>query len=172
MSTDTTSTTGGEAGSPGDSRSPARRLVLPIKGMTCAACVSHVEHALADAPGVAAVSVNLATNSASVSLGDSAPAAAFDLAALRAAVDDAGYSIPTGKTTLDVGGMTCAACVSHVEHALNRVCGVTAVSVNLATARATVEHVPGLTGMSDFPRRPGRRRLPPRVLGFRPRGRQ
>ena len=150
MSTDIPTAAGGENGAPGDTRSPASRLVLPIKGMTCAACVSHVEHALAGAPGVAAVSVNLATNSASVSLDDSAPAAAFDLAALRAAVDDAGYSIPTSRTTLDVGGMTCAACVSHVEHALNRVSGVTSVSVNLATARATVEHVPGLAGTSGF----------------------
>ncbi len=151
MKTDRSSaTSSGESHPPNGSGRDPRRVVLPIKGMTCAACVSHVEHALADAPGVAGVSVNLATNSASISLDDSAPATGIDIAALRAAVDDAGYSIPTGKTTLDVGGMTCAACVSHVEHALNRVCGVTAVSVNLATARATVEHVPGLPGMSDF----------------------
>jgi P-type Cu+ transporter len=44
------------------------------------------------------------------------------------------------KTTISVGGMTCAACVRRVEQALKSVDGVTDVAVNLATARATIEH--------------------------------
>ena len=132
-----------------------RRIALPISGMTCAACVSHVEHALAAAPGVAGVSVNLATSTAAVTLGGAGGdgrggPVPVDIEALRAAVSDAGYGIPTRKTVLDIGGMTCAACVSHVEHALARVSGVTEVSVNLATARASVEHVEGLPGMVEF----------------------
>ena len=39
--------------------------------------------------------------------------------------------------------MTCAACVSRVEKALNKVDGVTA-SVSLATERAHVEAPPGV----------------------------
>lgn len=46
----------------------------------------------------------------------------------------------TVKTTISVGGMTCAACVRRVEEALKSVEGVTDVAVNLATARATIEH--------------------------------
>ncbi len=38
-----------------------------------------------------------------------------------------------------VSGMNCASCVSHVEKALARVAGVTEVSVNLTTERATVK---------------------------------
>ncbi len=41
-------------------------------------------------------------------------------------------------TTLAVSGMTCASCVAHVENALAAVPGVTSVSVNLATEKATV----------------------------------
>ena len=41
-------------------------------------------------------------------------------------------------TRLDVHGMTCASCVSHVEHKLNALDGVQA-QVNLATETATVE---------------------------------
>ena len=44
------------------------------------------------------------------------------------------------KKTISVGGMTCAACVRRVENALKDVEGVTDVSVNLATGRATVTH--------------------------------
>ncbi|ADG76735.1 Heavy metal translocating P-type ATPase OS=Tsukamurella paurometabola (strain ATCC 8368 / DSM/ CCUG 35730 / CIP 100753 / JCM 10117 / KCTC 9821 / NBRC 16120/ NCIMB 702349 / NCTC 13040) OX=521096 GN=Tpau_0081 PE=3 SV=1 [Tsukamurella paurometabola] len=48
------------------------------------------------------------------------------------------------RTFLDVGGMTCAACVGRVERKLNKLDGVRAV-VNLATRTATVEHAPTVT---------------------------
>ena len=40
--------------------------------------------------------------------------------------------------TLDIGGMTCASCVGRVEKALNKMPGVEAASVNLATEQAKV----------------------------------
>ena len=39
---------------------------IGIGGMTCASCVARVERAIAKLPGVASVSVNLATESARV----------------------------------------------------------------------------------------------------------
>ncbi len=45
-----------------------------------------------------------------------------------------------GRTTISVGGMTCAACVRRVEMALKDLEGVTDVAVNLATAKATITH--------------------------------
>jgi Cu+-exporting ATPase len=62
-------------------------ITLPIGGMTCAACQSHVEKALRGRPGVHDVAVNLVTRSAHLTID---PAVA-DVAALVAAVDDAGY---------------------------------------------------------------------------------
>jgi Cu+-exporting ATPase len=44
------------------------------------------------------------------------------------------------KTTVSVGGMTCAACVRRVEMAIKTIPGVRDSAVNLATARATVMH--------------------------------
>jgi Cu+-exporting ATPase len=46
----------------------------------------------------------------------------------------------SGRTTVSVGGMTCAACVRRVEAALMAVQGVTDAVVNLATAKATITH--------------------------------
>jgi len=62
---------------------------LPIGGMNCAACVAHVERALAKVPGVLNVSVNLATEKAAV---EYIPTAA-GLADFRRAVADAGYEV-------------------------------------------------------------------------------
>ncbi len=56
----------------------------------------------------------------------------------------------TEKVTLSIGGMTCAACVHHVEGALAGVEGVSGATVNLATERATVEYLPSIAGMADF----------------------
>lgn len=49
---------------------------------------------------------------------------------------------PSGKTTIRLGGMSCAACVRRVERALEAVQGVREASVNLALSRATVVHDP------------------------------
>ena len=42
-------------------------ITLPVSGMTCAACQARVQRTLTKAPGVAVASVNLMTNSATVS---------------------------------------------------------------------------------------------------------
>jgi len=52
---------------------------------------------------------------------------------------------PTGGLVLDVIGMTCGSCVGRVDKAVRGVEGVRDVTVNLATATATVE--PGSVGL-------------------------
>ena len=46
------------------------------------------------------------------------------------------------ETTFDVQGMTCAACVSRVERAVKKLPGVVEASVNLSTAKASIEYAP------------------------------
>jgi len=123
-----------------------RQITLPVKGMTCASCVAHVESALRQVEGVAAVSVNLATEKAALEL----DTAAISLKRLREAVDRAGYRIPTSQTTLNIVGMTCASCVAQVEDALKGVAGVVDARVNLANEKATVEYLPGLASLADL----------------------
>ena len=62
-------------------------IVLPVQGMTCAACVRRVEKALASVPGVSSVAVNLATERATVQ------AETRLLPDLRRAAQDAGYDL-------------------------------------------------------------------------------
>ncbi|MGB7194678.1 MAG: heavy metal translocating P-type ATPase [Collimonas pratensis] len=106
---------------------------LAIEGMSCASCVSHVEKALRKVAGVQDVSVNLATELATVQ-GDSATA----IGPLVAAVEKAGYVVKQQEVTLDIAGMSCASCVSRVEKALYKVPGVQSVAVNLASEKATL----------------------------------
>ncbi|WP_375741224.1 heavy metal translocating P-type ATPase [Pseudomonas boanensis] len=106
---------------------------LPISGMTCASCVGRVERALGKVPGVQAATVNLTTEHARVEAsGDSLPA-------LIAAVEAAGYEVPSQRLELAITGMTCASCAGRVERALRKVPGVADVTVNLASERAHLQ---------------------------------
>ncbi|KAA3644091.1 MAG: Cu(2+)-exporting ATPase [Chloroflexi bacterium] len=126
--------------------SKASEVALPISGMTCASCASHVEGALLDLPGVSTANVNLATEKATVNF-ESPDLETWDLVE---AVRGAGYDVPAETITLPIGGMTCASCVAHVEGALSDVPGVVQASVNLATERARVNYVPGIAAPNDF----------------------
>ncbi|MHB8776600.1 MAG: heavy metal translocating P-type ATPase [Anaerolineales bacterium] len=123
-------------------------ITLPISGMTCASCVSHVESALKELPGTSNVVVNLATNKANLSYDPNR----IKLDDMRRAVEDVGYIVPTAEMTLDVSGMTCASCVDHVESALRELNGVTASVVNLGLGTAKVTFVPGLVSVSAMKR--------------------
>jgi len=111
---------------------------LPVAGMTCASCVGRVERALQKVPGVRAVSVNLATETATVEL-DSP----VTVEALAAAVVQAGYEVGHQEFDLAIRGMTCASCVTRVEKALAKAPGALQATVNLATERARVKAVAG-----------------------------
>ena len=124
-----------------------RRVELPVRGMTCASCVTHVSRALKGVPGVADASVNLATEKAIVELSGEVDVKMSDLAV---ALEDAGYGVASEQVKLRIGGMTCASCVGHVERALRSIEGVESAGVNLATERATVEYVPGAVSITDL----------------------
>ncbi len=121
------------------------RVTMNIRGMTCAACVRRVEQGLIDLDGVREAAVNLATEKATVVYdpGVIAPETIADK------VKDLGYEVVPSeistkeglqKTTISVGGMTCAACVHRVESALQSVDGAIEAVVNLATGKATITH--------------------------------
>ncbi|MDX1299300.1 MAG: heavy metal translocating P-type ATPase [Pseudomonas sp.] len=65
---------------------PSERLELAISGMTCASCAGRIERALAQQPGVMAVSVNLATERAQLQV-----LPGTEPKALLQAVSQAGY---------------------------------------------------------------------------------
>jgi P-type Cu+ transporter len=113
--------------------SPVQRLVR-VTGMSCASCATRIESALGKLPAVQSVSVNLATDE--VLIGSAtvlAPEAVVET--IRAA----GYDVETLSSELQIGGLSCASCVSRVEKALLKVPGVLRAAVNLATEKALVE---------------------------------
>ena len=101
--------------------------------MTCASCVARVEKALGKIDGIRSVSVNLATEKATIRA-----QADVDHQRIVQTIEKMGYQVVPESIDLDIEGMTCASCVARVEKALLKVPGVTLASVNLATERAHV----------------------------------
>jgi copper chaperone len=64
----------------------------PVTGMTCAHCVASVTEEVSEVPGVTDVSVSLEDGTVTVT-GDEA--VVTDAAHVRAAVEEAGYELPT-----------------------------------------------------------------------------
>ncbi len=118
-----------------------------VGGMTCAACVAHVEKALKATPGVVDARVNLASERAELVLAPDADFANLS-ADLAARVTEEGYQPRIAHFEIGVEGMTCGACVAHVEKALRGLRGVLEARANLAAGRAFVE---ALDGAVDYP---------------------
>ena len=73
-----------------------KKSIFPVGGMTCASCVVRVEEALRSVPGVISVSVNLASEKATVEYVEGT-----QIAKLRKAVKEAGYELGSEVETLE-----------------------------------------------------------------------
>ncbi|MDF2941684.1 MAG: copA [Herbinix sp.] len=113
---------------------------IKISGMTCAACAQRVQKAVSKLEGIANASVNFATEKLSVEYDNQIAS----VSNIKDAVEKAGYGVieesKFNNVTIPIGGMTCAACAQRVEKAIAKLEGITKVSVNLATEKATVEY--------------------------------
>jgi len=65
----------------------------------------------------------------------------LSLSSLRIGIERAGYTIKSTTLTLNISGMTCGACVNHVETAIRNIPNTLEANVNLATERANIEYV-------------------------------
>ena len=99
----------------------AKQVVLPIKGMTCASCVAHVEHGLQATPGVQQATVNLATERATVSF-DPARATLPDMVLN---VRDTGYDVLTDTIELPLAEVPDPAALQAAFEATTGVLGAT-----------------------------------------------
>ncbi|CUH79072.1 heavy metal translocating P-type ATPase [Tropicibacter naphthalenivorans] len=110
-------------------------LRFEVTKLNCGGCAGRAERALAGAEGVNTASVNLATKMAQVEGGTTA--------ALRDALQTAGYPAAETRVRLAIQGMSCASCAGRVERALAAVPGVVDARVNLAAEVAEAQILSG-----------------------------
>ncbi len=109
---------------------------LDIRGMSCANCSQTITGAIEDLDGVESATINYATDEGSVTYDPEETS----LAAIYAAIEEAGYSARRESASIAITDMTCANCAETNETALEAVPGVISAAVNYATDEATVEY--------------------------------
>ncbi len=114
------------------------QISLSVSGMSCASCTGRVEKALSNIAGVEDASVNLATETATVSLNGAS------LSEVTDALAAAGYPARTESGQFSIKGMSCASCTGRVERGLLSAPGVIQASVNLALETASVTWLAGV----------------------------
>lgn len=113
---------------------------IPITGMSCAVCVGSIEKTLSTQDGIKSVIVNLTTEKAIVEFNNDI----IKLEEIYSIIEAQGYGVvrkklkPENKTTINIEGMSCAACSAKIDKALNSEEGVIEAAVNLTTEKATV----------------------------------
>ena len=115
-----------------------RIIRLRVRGMTCSACSGTVEGVLSSIYGVEKAAVSLTTGRAVVEFTGSLQQNISDFKGLLvSSLEDVGFEAEVEEHTsiasifLSIEGMTCSACTSAVEHALNDTPGVLSASVAL-----------------------------------------
>src|SRR5256886_16873608 len=115
------------------------RTLLPIEGMSWAACAATVQKALGTRDGVASAAVNYATGKATVDYDD----ARIHVGELIQTVRAAGYDCGKASVTFAVDQLHYAPSVTPLEQALRRVPGVVRAVANQATETVSVDYVVG-----------------------------
>lgn len=116
------------------------KIEIQVNGMTWASCSSRVEKALNKKEGVEKASVNLLGQKATIEY-DSSLLKPIDLVEV---IEKSGYEVPLVTKTFLVEGMTCAACSTRVDKALNELEEIEEANVNLSTNKALVKFQSGL----------------------------
>lgn len=121
---------------------------IKISGMTCAACAKRIEKVVGRLDGILQASVNYATEKLSIEYDNQK----ISKDKIKESIEKIGYGVVEEEkrktVTIPIGGMTCAACANRIEKVLGKAEGISKVSVNLATEKATVEYDPQIIRLS------------------------
>jgi Cu+-exporting ATPase len=115
-----------------------RKIVVPVQGMTCAACVARVERAIKRLPGVVDARVNLASARAGLELAADGPT----LAEIARAVEDAGYQVPHATATFRLRPARGAPPLEDLAPSLLALEGVVQAQADTASGTLTVHYLP------------------------------
>ncbi len=123
-----------------------RQLSLPITGMTCANCAATIERNLKKLPSAGHVSVNLASERASIEFDP----VQLTQADIIARIERAGYGIALGEAVLPIRRLSGEDDAQRLQKALLRLDGVQDAQVSYAAEKAAVKYIPTVISQGDL----------------------
>jgi P-type Cu+ transporter len=125
-----------------------KQITLPITGMTCANCAATIERNLKKLPTTQNVTVNLASERASLEFDP----AALGQSDILARIEKAGYGVAVGEATFPIKRLSDESDAQRLARMLNQVEGVVKAQVSYASEKATVTYIPTLVSQHELRR--------------------
>ncbi len=123
-----------------------KSVIIPITGMSCAACSARVEKGLSSLPGISSANINPVIGKGVVNYDPEK----VNFRQMVKRIKELGYGVSEEKQELLISGMSCAACSARVENRLKALPGVQEAAVNLATGKAGITYIPGMIGVFEM----------------------
>ncbi len=123
-----------------------QKLTLLVTGMSCANCAAGLERYLSQLPGVAAATVDFASEKLTVTFDPGR----IDARALIAGVEAIGFGVAVGRTELAVTGLPDEAAAVRLQRLLAGQGGVLAAGVDPRTGQVALEYLTGMTSVAEL----------------------
>jgi P-type Cu+ transporter len=128
-----------------------KQITLPITGMTCANCAATIERNLKKLPATQNVTVNLASERASLEFDPTQ----LGQGEIIARIEKAGYGVAVGEAVLPIKRLSDESDAQRLERALLQLEGVVKAQVSYAAEKATVSYIPTLVSQNELRRAVG-----------------
>jgi Cu+-exporting ATPase len=115
-----------------------KRLVFPVRGMTCNSCASRIEKKVCSLDGVVEANVNFGTEQVFI---DCDPGKISPQEILKI-IKQLGFEALTSRESLVVDGLTSGSCVLRVEKKMRELYEVLDVKANMVTGMVLIDYVP------------------------------
>jgi P-type Cu+ transporter len=123
-----------------------KRVIMPVTGMSCSNCALNIETKIKKQEGVIEAGVDFSNEKLNIS---------FDPLKLNerdiiSSVKKFGYGIATGKIEIPVTGLQDNNDSLALEKIISKQNGVIFCNVNFSNERASIEFIPGMTGIAEL----------------------
>jgi len=126
--------------------SDTKKIILPIKGMTCANCVSTIERNLIKLDGVEDVAVNLSSERAAVGFNKTE----VQIKDIVEKIKRAGYDIAAAEGEFILKTSPDTSDANRIRRVLGKIDGVLGVDVNLSSDKIVVHYIPTILSQMDI----------------------
>jgi len=126
--------------------SDTKKIILPIKGMTCANCVSTIERNVKKLNGVEDIVVNLSSERAAVGFNKSE----VQIRDIVEKIKRAGYDVAAAEGEFILKTSPDTSDANRIKRALDKIEGVLSVDVNLSSDKMVVHYIPTILSQMDI----------------------
>ena len=123
-----------------------KRLVFPVRGMTCNSCASRIEKKVCSLDGVIEANVNFGTEQVFI---DWNPGKISPQEILKI-IKQLGFEPLTKRESLVVDGLTSGSCVLRVEKKMRELYEVLDVKANMVTGMVLIDYVPPRSSLYEL----------------------